>query len=77
MNTELVGTVVVARVTRVEAYGVYLEFDGNALLVLVPDVSYEWFPDLTAKYGPGDEVSVRVLKYVESHNVFKGTIKDA
>jgi ribosomal protein S1 len=77
MNGEWVGRKVVARVTRVEAYGVYLECDGNELIVLIPDVSHERVPDLRAKYQLGDKVTVRVLSYIEDRKLFKATIKDA
>ena len=77
MRDELVGRLVVAVVTRIEAYGLYLEYSGKPLLVLIPDVSYESTPDLHVKYRVGDEVAVRVLDYIEEHRMFKGTIKDA
>jgi ribosomal protein S1 len=79
MNTtaESIGKTVVTRVTRVEPYGLYLTYEGQSLIVLIPDVSHERIADLEAKYKPGDTVPVRILSYVEDRNLCKGTIKDA
>jgi ribosomal protein S1 len=79
MNTtsESIGKTVVARVTRVEEYGLYLAYESQSLIVLIPDVSYEPIADLKAMFKPGDTVPVRILKYVEEKSMFKGTIKDA
>ena len=66
-----------ARVTRVENYGVYLQFDDLDVLVLIPDVSYERISDLHSMYAVGDAVPVKILRYVSSEGAFKGTIKDA
>jgi predicted RNA-binding protein with RPS1 domain len=67
---------VVARVIRVEPYGIYFEFEGSQIIVLIPDVSYDWIPDLNAKYKIGDFVRVRVFRYIEPYKAFKATIKD-
>jgi predicted RNA-binding protein with RPS1 domain len=67
---------VLARVTRVEEYGVYFEFEGSSIFVLIPDVSYDLVPDLKARYKIGDVVRVRVFRYVEPYKAFKATIKD-
>jgi ribosomal protein S1 len=76
-TAEHIGKAVVARVTRVEPYGLYLTYETLSLIVLIPDVSYERIADLKATFKPGDTVPVRILSYHEDRNMFKGTIKDA
>lgn len=76
MKTEYAGRKIVAEVVRVEPYGVYLAWDGEEVIVLVPDVSDERILCLAEEYRPGQRVSVRILEYVESRKMFKGTIKD-
>lgn len=77
MRDELIGKTVMARVTRVETYGVYLKFDGLDVLVLIPDVSHERISDLHSLYAVGDAVPVKIFRYVSEVGAFKGTIKDA
>lgn len=77
MKNKLIGKIVKAKVTRVEAYGLYLAFDEEEAIVLIPDVSCEPVADLAAKYRVGDEVGIRILRYVQDRNLFNATIKDA
>jgi predicted RNA-binding protein with RPS1 domain len=78
MNTaESIGKTVVARVTRVEEYGLYLTYEGQSVIVLIVDVFPEWIGDLKEKFKPGDTVPVRILKYIEEKSMFKGAIMDA
>ena len=76
-TTPYIGRTVIARVTSVEVYGVYLDHDNSAIVVLIPDVSYDPVPDLKERYHVGDLVPVRVLSYVEERGLFKGSIRDA
>jgi predicted RNA-binding protein with RPS1 domain len=76
MNTSDVGKTVLARVCRVEAYGVYLEFDETkTVLVLIPDVSDEPIFNLKLKFDPGQVAAVKILKFIEERGIYKGTMK--
>ncbi|MCY1067115.1 S1 RNA-binding domain-containing protein [Nannocystis sp. RBIL2] len=72
-RADLIGERVLARVTRVEHYGLYLRHEDIAILVLIPDVSLEPI-DLRARYRVGDEVEVRIVRYVAEHGLFKGSL---
>lgn len=72
-----VGETVEAEVTRVENYGLYLQFLTLEIIVLIPDVSYVPIPRLKNLYKPGDRVRVRIVEYVASESLYKGAIKDA
>lgn len=72
----MIGTTVTATVSRVEPYGVYLDGPDGEIVVLIPDVSTTRIADLQGYYTVGDKVRVRVLKYVEERDLFKGIIKD-
>jgi predicted RNA-binding protein with RPS1 domain len=76
MSTDQVGRVVVARVDRTEAYGVYLSFEEKKVIVLIPDVSDSPILDLKAMFEPGQMVVVKILGFVEEEGLYKGTIKD-
>ncbi|WAS93348.1 S1 RNA-binding domain-containing protein [Nannocystis punicea] len=70
---DLAGERVLARVTRVEHYGVYLRHGDAAILVLIVDVAREPIADLRARVHVGDEVEVRILRYVHQYKLFKGS----
>lgn len=78
MTTMLsVGEVVRAKVTRTEAYGVYLTHKGQEIVVLIPDVA--WVPivhDCREFARPGDELDVKILLFNEKAGIFRGSIKD-
>jgi predicted RNA-binding protein with RPS1 domain len=76
MSTDQVGRVVVARVERTEAYGVYLSFEGEKVIVLIPDVSDRPILDLKAEFEPGQMVAVKIVGFVEGEGLYKGTMKD-
>jgi predicted RNA-binding protein with RPS1 domain len=71
---DLAGERVLARVTRVEHYGLYLRHGDAAILVLIVDVAREPVAELGARYHVGDEVEVRILRYVAEHELFKGSL---
>ncbi|MEM6296049.1 MAG: S1 RNA-binding domain-containing protein [Myxococcota bacterium] len=61
-------------VTRVEHYGLYVKTPEGDAVVLIPDVSKEPIPDLKAAYSPGDQVRVRLLRFVEQRGIHKATM---
>ena len=73
VKDDLIGERVLARVTRVEPYGLSLRHADVAILVLIPEVSREPV-DLRARYRVGDEVEVRIVRYVGEHELFKGSL---
>ncbi|NUP11263.1 MAG: hypothetical protein HOW73_34895 [Polyangiaceae bacterium] len=67
---------VTARVTRIEEYALYLEFDAGNIIVLIPDVASD--PQhLKSEWQIGDEAVVRLWRYIESEDIYKGTIREA
>ena len=75
-DADIVGKTLTARVVRVEAYGLYLSHGSRTILVLIPDISSRPIDDLRSAYRLGEAVVVRVLRYVDEHRTYKGTIKD-
>lgn len=75
-SADIVGKTIPARVTRVEEYGLYLAHDSQTILVLIVDVSDRPIDDLREEYELGEEVVVRVLRYVDESKLYRGTIKD-
>lgn len=71
-----IGRIVLARVTRIEEYALYLDFDTGGLIVLVPDVAAGPLR-LKEAWKVGDEARVRIWRYVESERLYKGTIREA
>ena len=71
----MIGTIVTATVSRVEPYGVYLDGPDGKIVVLIPDVSATRIENLQEYYTVGDQVRVRIVKYVEERELFKGIIK--
>jgi ribosomal protein S1 len=70
------GDVVQAIVTRIEHYGLYLDHEGETILVLAPDVSDERPLDLHAKFSVGSHLTVKVLRLVAQQSTYKGTMVD-
>lgn len=68
------GDQVDAVITRVEAYGLYLEHVGSPILVLAPDVSMKRPLDLSAEFTVGEHLTVRILRYVPETSVYKATV---
>lgn len=61
-------------VTRVEHYGLYVKTPDGDAVVLIPDVSKERIPDLKAAYSVGDQVCVRLLRFVAEQGIHKATM---
>ena len=74
-GVDIIGKTLPARVIRVEPYGLYLEWDSCDIVVLIPDVS-DHPVDLENQSRPGDIVLVRVLRYIDEHQMYKGTLRD-
>ena len=70
------GDVVQAKVEQVEVFGIFLEYVGQEILVLIPETS--WIPC----YGScrqiaevGDEFRVRIIARVEHKDQYAGSIR--
>ena len=75
-NADIVGKTITAHVTRIEEYGLYLAHGSKTIFVLIVDVSNQPIDDLRKEYKLGEDVVVRVLRYVDEYKLYKGTIKD-
>ncbi|MBL8970440.1 MAG: S1 RNA-binding domain-containing protein [Myxococcales bacterium] len=73
---DIVGKTLIARVARIENYGLYLAYEDATILVLIVDVSANSIRDLREAYRSGEEVSVRVLRYIEAYGMYKGEMVD-
>ena len=71
---DLVGRVVQGSVTRVEEYGLYVSTAHGEVLVLRPDIAARPIADLKAEFPLGTSVSVRILKWVEGQDHFRGSM---
>ena len=69
------GDAVTATVQRVERFGVFLEHEGEQILVLVPELSWQPLPDPAQRFAVGDQVQVRILRHVPEHRQFIGSIR--
>jgi ribosomal protein S1 len=58
-----IGSIIEAVVTRIEPYGVYLQHDGETVLVLIPEVAWQPVRDLRDKCQIGERLPVYVLRY--------------
>jgi ribosomal protein S1 len=65
-----VGSIIRAKVTRVEPYGVFLQHGKESVVVLVPETSWSDRRPLPERIRPGEEYDVLVLRY----NYRDGTI---
>ncbi len=65
-----IGSTVEAPVVRVEAYGIYLKYDDEMILVLAPEFSWE-SGDIRKKVKVGDTMKVQILRlnYQTGENV--------
>jgi len=61
-------------VTRVEAYGLFVDHAGSPILVLAPDASTVRPLDLAATFSVGDRLTVRILRFVPETSIYKGSI---
>lgn len=70
-----IGAVIRAKVTRVEPYGVYLDYKGQCICVLVPDVSWRDTRPLNERIHVGEEYDVRVLRFNYRDRIIVGSIR--
>ncbi len=71
------GDIVRAKVTRVEVFGVFLDYLGHEILVTIPGTSW------TACYASceqlaeiGDEFPIRILAYQKDRNQYAGSMRE-
>lgn len=70
-----IGSIIRAKVTRVEPYGVYLDYAGQSVCVLAPDVSWHGKGDLRQRVKIGEEIDVRVMRYNYRDHVIVASIR--
>jgi ribosomal protein S1 len=69
------GDSVTANVVRTTQYGVYLEHEGAAILVLGPDASSGGDTSVEKLFRVGQRVTVRVGRFSENDNAYRGFIQ--
>jgi ribosomal protein S1 len=70
-----IGSVIRAKVTRVEAYGIYLDHEGQTVCVLAPDIAWHDTRKLLERAHVGEEYEVRVLRYNYRDRIIVGSIR--
>jgi small subunit ribosomal protein S1 len=70
-----VGSVINAKVVRIEPYGVWLDFRGERALVLVPELSWKKIAHPTEIVHEGDAIDVYVSHYNYKDQVIVGSVK--
>jgi ribosomal protein S1 len=68
-----IGTTISARVTRIEPYGVWLDHDGEKVLVLIPYFSWAPVQDLSQHVRVGQDLAVKVIRYNYQNRVIVGS----
>jgi len=71
---DIVGKTLTARVVRIEPHGLYLAYEDATILVLIVDVSENPIRDLREAFQSGEEVNVRVLRYIQEYGMYKGSM---
>jgi small subunit ribosomal protein S1 len=70
-----IGSTIDAVVTQVEQYGVYLEHDGEEVLVLIPEFSWQPVRDLKSAVRVGERLKVLVLRYNYKKRQIVGSVR--
>lgn len=70
-----IGSVIEAVVTRVEHFGVFLKYDSEEVVVLLPELSWEPMQDLRHAIHVGDRLSVLVLRYNYQKKQIVGSLR--
>ncbi len=70
-----IGSVIRARATRVEPYGLYLEHAGERVVVLAPEISWKPSGDLRQAIRLGDEYDLLILRYNYRDRCFVGSLR--
>lgn len=74
MSKEIIGQNVVAKVEAIAEFGLYLNFEGQKILVLIPDAVVPPGTPLSTAFNLGDALIVKVIKYIPQYHAFKGTL---
>jgi ribosomal protein S1 len=70
-----IGSVIRAKVTRVEPFGIYLDHEGQTVCVLAPDIAWHDTRKLLERAQIGEEYDVRVLRYNYRDRIIVGSIR--
>jgi ribosomal protein S1 len=70
-----IGSVIEARVVRLEPFGVWLKHGAEDVLVLVPELSWKPGTEPRQMAAIGDDLRVRVLRYNYKDRVILGSVK--
>jgi ribosomal protein S1 len=76
MTSLIVGDVVKAKVCRVEVFGAFCEFEGQEILVLIPEVSWiASFASCQEVISANDELEVNILHVNETPRKISASIR--
>lgn len=67
------GQTVIAVITRIVSFGLFLEYDKEAILVLAIDAGTDGRA-IESVFQKGESVAVEILCYSEDQNAFRGRI---
>ncbi|ETW97606.1 MAG: hypothetical protein ETSY1_22025 [Candidatus Entotheonella factor] len=67
--------IVSATIVELKPYGMYLKSDSDQILVLLPEISWEPLRDLKQIYSEGDIISVKMLEFIPTEELYKGSIR--
>jgi len=70
-----IGSIIEAVVTRVEHFGIFLQHDGEEVVVLLPEFSWEPVHDLRQLVRVGDLLQVLVVRYNYQKKQIVGSIR--
>jgi small subunit ribosomal protein S1 len=70
-----IGSTIEAVVTGVKHYGVYLDHEGQEVVVLLPEVSWKPVRDLASAVRVGDTLKVLVLRYNYKTQQIVGSVR--
>jgi small subunit ribosomal protein S1 len=70
-----IGSVIEARVARLEPYGAWLKHNGENVLVLIPELSWQPIRHPQQLVAVGDNVRVLVQRYNYKDRVIVGSVK--
>lgn len=71
------GEIVNATVSRIEPSGVTFEYEGESILVLLPELSWQPLPSTHDIFHLGDRARVRLLGYVPEAGQYLGSLRSA
>ena len=68
------GTLIVARVDRIEDYGVFFDYGGVTVLVLITEMAEGVVDHPSGLVSVDEEIQLRILRYSEEKEVYAATM---